>query len=281
MIIDHETNLVYFSQMLKTNPYYGETCSQILRILKKHGIAYQFLHKTKDIWTRDYMPVQISDNRFVQFQYILDYLKNNPELRSEPQVVCNANKIKPIYSNIVLDGGNIIKWKDKVIVTDKVYLDNPQYKSAHQLIDGLETILEAEVIIIPRIKAEFTGHADGLVRFLDSQTITGNDLSFEYKYWREGMEKVLKQYHIEYINMPTFEYKDKKYPDTAIGCYTNYLEVKNVIIFPVFETKHNKDQQAIDLITDIYPNKIIEPININPVANQGGLMNCISWNISI
>jgi len=59
----------------------------------------------------------------------------------------------------------------------------------------------------------------------------------------------------------------------------NYLEIGNLIVFPVFELEGNKDEEAFDLISSLYPNKFIERINITDIAIEGGLMNCISWNI--
>ena len=41
----------------------------------------------------------------------------------------------------------------------------------------------------------------------------------------------------------------------------------------------NKDNEALDLVHEVFPDKQIEPININDIARQGGLMNCITWNI--
>ncbi len=95
------------------------------------------------------------------------------------------------------------------------------------------------------------------------------------------MNKFLVVTHLNYIDMPMFVYHDKHHPSSAIGCYMNYLEIGNLIIFPVFEVKGNKDKEAVDLINSLYPDKIIETININNIAAFGGLMNCISWNIKI
>lgn len=197
----------------------------------------------------------------------------------DSKIVCKANKITPTYTNINLDGGNVVKWYHKVMITDRIYSENLEYKDKKVLVSEIEKLLEAEVIIIPEINLDYTGHADGLVRFYNDKTIIGNDLDYEYDYWVKGMKKVLDNYGLEYLNMPFFVYKDKKYHDSAIGCYMNYLEIGNLIVFPLFEIPGNKDKQAIDLITSLFPEKQIELININDIAKFGGLMNCITWNI--
>jgi agmatine deiminase len=279
MVIDKETNFVYLSEKLETDDKFRANCNAITKIFDKYGIQYEFLKGTKDIWARDYMPVQKSMNDFVQFRYEPSYLENDLHLQSDPKIVCKANKIDLIYSEINLDGGNVVKWFNKLLITDRIYSENPKYTDKEKLVKEIENLLETEVIIIPQIKSDFTGHADGLVKFISETTILGNDLNSEFKYWSTGMKSVLDKYKLEYINMPFFEHKDRKYPYSAIGCYINYLEIGNVIVFPIFEIAGNKDKQAVDLIKSIYPDKTIETININEIARQGGLMNCITWNI--
>jgi agmatine deiminase len=277
MITDNQTNIVYFSKLLKA----WKSFQEIEIILKKHSINSNVIEDTKDIWARDYMPVQIDTNRFIQFRYVPSYLATDLHLQSNPQAVCKSNGFTPVYSDINLDGGNIVKWTDKVMLTDRIFSENPQYTNRKQLISEIEKKINAEVFLIPQIKSDITGHVDGLVRFYDEKTIIGNNLKDEYKYWGNAMKKVIQQYGFEYIDMPVFDYK-AKYKNkriSAIGCYMNYLEVGNLIIFPVFDLEGNKDVEAYDLISGLYPDKIIEGININDIAFEGGLMNCISWNI--
>ena len=167
MITDNETNKVYFSELLKTNPDYKEAYNGIIRILDKHKIEYAFLEETKDIWARDYMPVQKDLGSFVQFRYEPSYLQNDLDYQSEPKVVCAANDLNPAISNINLDGGNVIKWHDKVIISTRIFRENLGYGDS-KLIADIEDLLEAQVILIPEInpRNDLTGHADGYVRLL-------------------------------------------------------------------------------------------------------------------
>jgi agmatine/peptidylarginine deiminase len=57
----------------------------------------------------------------------------------------------------------------------------------------------------------------------------------------------------------------------------NYLEVNNLIVLPVFG--RDEDKQAIDIIQKTFPNKVIETIDYNAVALEGGLLNCTTWVI--
>ena len=52
---------VYMSELLKTK--YPKECDRLIHILDNHHIKYGFLKGTKDIWCRDYMPIQTSEKR--------------------------------------------------------------------------------------------------------------------------------------------------------------------------------------------------------------------------
>lgn len=279
MVTSKESNKVCFSERLLSDERFTQTCNALTELLEKHSVKYSFLKATKDIWCRDYMPIQIDKEKFVQFRYEPSYLKDDFELQSDPKEVCKANNIKPQFSKINLDGGNVVNWSDRAIITDRVFDENPEYLSKNKLIAEIEKLLKVEIIVIPQIKSDMTGHADGMVRFVDRNTLLGNNREQEYKYWKNGINKILKEKGIEYIDIPFLDHKEKNYPDHAIGCYVNYLEVENLIVIPIFETEKNKDQEVYDKFKEIFPNRKIETINYNEIGFFGGLLNCTTWTI--
>jgi len=279
MVTGKETNTVYFSEQLRSDKRFTKTCNALTAILEKHSIEYGFLKATKDIWSRDYMPIQIEKGKFVQFRYEPSYLEDDLELQSDPKEVCKANNIRPQFSKINLDGGNVVNWSDRAIITDRVFDENPEYSSKTKLISEIEKLLEVEIIVIPQIKSDMTGHADGMLRFVDHNTLLGNNREQEFKYWKDGINKVLKEKGIEYIDIPFLDHKEKKYPDHAIGCYVNYLEIQDLIVLPIFETEQNKDQEVYDKFREIFPDRKIETINYNKIGLHGGLLNCTTWTI--
>jgi len=279
MIIDNETNFVYFSEKIKE--LFPNSVFKIVEILKKHGIKYDFLKETNDIWCRDYMPIQISENKFVQFKYEPSYLTGKEEFeksKSIPKIVCYKNNFEPTFSEINIDGGNVVKSKDKVILTDRIFSENPTFQK-QELINQLREIFETEIIIIPTISDDTFGHADGCIRFCGDNKIIVSELENEYQYFKKAISKIGTENSFEICELPRFDFKDKKYPENAIGIYLNFLEIGKVIIFPIFKIEDNKDEQALKKIKEFFPNKIIEPIEINEIGLNGGLMNCISWNI--
>ena len=271
--------VVYMSKLLEER--YPESFNQLTSILKKYNVDYRLLKGTKDIWCRDFMPIQTESGKLVQFRYEPSYLKGNKEWeesRSDVREVCRLNGFEPIFSNINIDGGNVLLCSGRAIVSDRIFTENPEYTDKEQLVKDLSELLEAEVIIIPAQNDDMTGHADGMVRFVDHDTLLGNNRSDEYKYWTNGIEKVLKDYNLKYIDVPFFySYKDSKHPYHAIGVYVNYLAVSNLIILPIFEVEGNKDAEAIAAFKQIFPDKNIETINYNNVALEGGVLNCTTW----
>jgi agmatine deiminase len=279
MIPSKETNTLYISENLHTDERYSKTCNSLVKLLDRHGIEPIFLKATKDIWCRDYMPIQIEKGKFVQFRYEPFYLKDDLELQSDPKEVCKENDINPVFSKINLDGGNVVNWSDRAIITDRVFDENSEYSNRTKLISEIEKLLQVEVIIIPQIKSDLTGHADGMVRFVDRNTVIGNDREHEYNNWKDGINKILKEKGINYIDIPFLDHKIKKNSHHAIGCYINYLEIKNLIILPIFEIENNKDIQVYDMFKQIFPDRIIETINYNDIGLCGGLLNCSTWTI--
>ncbi len=175
MVTDIQTNTLYLADCLPKN--HPKFFADFEAVLKTCNISFQLLPDTKDIWAVDYMPVQIALNNFVQFVYNPDYLQSKKWIKSISNVdsICDKINFKRSKSDIVLDGGNVTKTTDKVIMCDKIFFENPQY-SRRQLSNKLREIFEIDKLyFVPQQPKDFTGHADGMVRFLDNNTVIVND----------------------------------------------------------------------------------------------------------
>lgn len=275
----NKEQIVFMSELLLEK--YPTPCKNLIKILEKHNVKYAFIKGTKDIWCRDYMPVQTQSGKFIQFKYDPSYLKGNKEWeasRSDVKEVCKVNNIKAQFSDINIDGGNVLICDGRAILSDRIFSENPNYEKDN-LINELSKLLECEIIIIPAINDDYTGHADGMVRFVNRNTILGNRLADEYKYWQKGMQKVLDAYNLTYIDVPFLtDIKDRNYPESAIGIYVNYLEVNDLIVVPRFN--RDEDKQVVEILHKAFPNKQIETIDYNEVAREGGLLNCTTWVVN-
>ena len=59
-------------------------------------------------------------------------------------------------------------------MTDKIFKENPRY-SREALVDELENLFFAELVIIPWDRYEMYGHADGMVRWIDGDRVLMNN----------------------------------------------------------------------------------------------------------
>lgn len=276
-----ETATLYFSDLLPK--WYTKDFERIAGVLKRHGIKYELLKRTKDIWARDYMPVKATNGDWIQFRYEPSFLKTKKQEKyhTQPLEVIKANNIiVNHYSGINLDGGNVVRFGDRVIITTRVFSENT-WLPEEELEDRLKDLLQAEIIFIPDLpqRDDLTGHADGYVRFVNSQKVLVNEPSRykKEKAWNDALFSTLEKNNLEIQTMPWFHDDSKK--DSAIGIYVNYLEIGDVILFPVFkkETHKKTEENALEVIHSAFPNKKIEPVKIRNIGNGGGLLNCVSW----
>lgn len=281
MITDAQTNFVYFSELLQTKPKYSAFCERLTSILDKHGIDYAFLPETNDIWCRDYMPVQVDENNFIEYRYDPDYLQDKKyrKLKTYPDLVCESIGLKTIKSDLILDGGNIIKWRNKVILTDKIIPENATKYRKSELLHKLALLFKVDsIILVPWIQVEKFGHADGMIRFIDEKHVLvdgyyiNNNKDFKNKFY-----KILKDKN---LNPVEFIFNVPKQSSKNWG-YLNFLQMKDLILFPQFDI--DEDLQALQQIIQAFPDYAakgqIEAINCNEIIKGGGVLNCISWNI--
>ncbi len=276
MIASSQTNLLYLADTLPKN--YPIFFQRFEKLLKENKIHFQLLPGTKDVWAVDYMPVQVCRKEFVRFVYKPRYLQNDRDLKTitDTDAVCKSIGIETIKSKIVLDGGNVVNSANKVVITERVFKENPSYVR-EDLIQELKQLFETdELFFIPEQPNDYTGHADGMLRFVDDNTLLINDYKNESTRFRKAFEKAIHKIGIEHIVIPYNPYQNEN-NNQANGAYINYLQMEDVVIVPVFGLK--EDEEVIKRFEQIFNGSTILAINANEIAKDGGVLNCISWNI--
>ena len=284
MISDCETTVVYVSELLRSDIRFTKTCNELTTILDFFNVPFKFIENTNDIWARDYMPIQVSENKFIEYRYDPDYLQGlkleERDSKTYPDLACESLNLRTIKSNIILDGGNVVKSSNCVILTDKIFEENKKHYDRTQLIDKLKELFEVEkIVIIPWDKSEPYGHADGMLRFIDDSTILING------YFRENSKRfqkeffgALEQNELKYIEL-TFNVPNPK--DHWNWAYVNFLQTKDLILVPKFGIE--EDQQALEQIQKYYPaysnNNRIAQVEMSKIIQHGGALNCITWTI--
>lgn len=277
MITDKQTNKLYLSPLSEKG--YPRFFQNFKKALDGNGIEPEYLPETKDVWCVDFMPVQVNKDEFVQFKFNPTYLKPKKYHKtiSNTSLICEQIDLQPIVTDIIADGGNVTKSKNKVIMTTRVIEENPQY-SVKQLTSKIIELLKIEqLILIPAQPDDFTGHSDGMVRFLDENTILLNDYSKEPdQEFVRSLNAALHNTGLDIIEVPTsiFDNYDK---DDATGDYINYLQMDDIIFLPTFNRK--EDDRVIKQFEDLFKGTTIVPVLSNDLSKDGGILNCISWNI--
>jgi len=272
MITNFETNKVLLAKGMTFHAYVNAT-KHLLEIMHNKEIEWGFLPFTSSpyhIWARDYMPVQVNKEKFVRFNYSPNYLKDNPEYKPDTSSILQELGIHVIYSDIIIDGGNVISCGDKVIMTDKIYRENSNYNH-NILIDKLSKLLETEIILIPEDYYDEYGHADGMVRYMgDGCVLLNNYCDFD-KALRKKLISALKP-HFDISELHYDTNTDKSW------AYINFLHVDQHLFIPMLEDK--LAEIAFKQIAEAFPKCECHPIwDCDNIVREGGALNCCTWNI--
>ena len=283
MITDSQTNIVYLSSLLpRQHPKFWE---ELKTILEKHSVKFKWIANTRDIWCRDYMPVQLTENEFVRFKFFPDYYLDHEHVRyltiQDEIEYSKIGNIKDV--DLIVDGGNIVNSSNRAFMTEKVLVVNKKL-GRKKVIDNLkEALCLEDLFFLPVQPFDTSGHTDGMIRFYDDKTILVNEFK-ESPSWMDRFNRSITASGLNTIPFPYLSsLKVKNYEYTAHGCYINFAQIGNLIIFPQFGKEFvNADNLALRKINELYPssNYHVEPINAESIAWYSGLLNCCTWNIS-
>ena len=277
MISEFHSNTVYFSDLLpKRCP---KTFSGLKEVLDRYGVEYKFLKGTNDIWCRDYMPIQCSHNLFALFRYNPDYLQDSPEhLASITDNLEVSRQIGPNHifdcRRVVLDGGNAVHGVGKVVMTMKVFEDNPNW-SVRELSEYLERCFGADIVFLPWDTSEIYGHTDGIVRIIDSDTVLLTNYAQFDSEMAARFRRILKA-HFKHVK--ELKYKVRKLNENS-WAYINWLQTDKVLILPKFNIP--EDEQAFRQIEKAMPDyhERIEMVDATDLIIHEGCLNCASWTM--
>ena len=246
--------------------HHAKVAASLCQIFDRHGIKYEFL-ETKDIWMRDFMPFLLDDGRLVSYVYGPDYLTGDKynNLRTKIQSLND-------HINLVLDGGNFIRLGGKAIMTDKIFRENPS-KTKPEIIEIIKQKCALnELIIIPRQPYDMLGHSDGMVRWIDENSVLVNDFSNESKSFNDRLIKALKK---SGLDVKFMKYKDGFFTKKRDwGAYLNFIKIKDILIVPIYGI--DDDDVALQQIKKIYSGYKVEAINLSEIIELGGALHCIT-----
>ena len=288
---------IYVAASLENTDY----SKKVFEIFMPHGFK-KIENDCNNVWCRDYMPVKNANGQFVQFIYDPSYLD---KIKSWENKKPDAQKMKAIheelqlknvhFSKLKLDGGNVELHGKKAIISDRFFQDNEcqSFQEEKEKLQILKTELAVDkVIVIPQYPYDFTGHVDGLIRFVDENTVLINDYKEEIL-WVENdnnsyRKKIMQQWHHSFKNIlhnegfkiETLSYtagsKEEAAANSANGIYLNYLQTKDRIFVPTFKDS-TKDKEARVKLQQLFPKHKVIQIEASALSEKGGVINCVSW----
>lgn len=276
MLTDHLTNTVFLSDWLsKECPKLYQSLTKALR---DNAVDYRILGNTNDIWCRDYMPIQTDEKRFVSYKYYPNYLvdKHQEQYITNVRDVGNVDflhQAQVVPLDLVLDGGNVVKCGNKIVMTEKVFVENKEMSR-----NGVQRLLEeafrCEIVFLPWDKREKYGHSDGIIHYLgDNRVLMTNYGDFDKSFAQDFLRILEKHFDVK-----TLKYNVEK-ADENSWAYINYLQVGNLVLVPQLGIP--EDDQALQQIAEAMPQCKVVEVPALEAVRKGGALNCISWNIKV
>lgn len=286
---DIKTNTLFFSNTLLDDEQYGWIKSCLL----EQGVHFNGIPYTRDIWCRDYMPIQVDERDFVSFNYSPDYLVRKKGDKKFMTSLSDLQKWgyywegKNIrHCDLVLDGGNIVICGDKVILTEKVFREN--LLKPYEITRRIERAFGKHAIWIPcdpheGMECAMEGkiplyHADGMLHAIDDNTI----LLANYKDYDISFRNELLARLLPYFKIKEFHFDSARTENSWI--YINYLQVQDIVLVPVLGGDDaGADRMAIEQLKNFLGTDNVFGINTKKLTfngeNGGGALHCISWNV--
>jgi len=269
-------------------------------------IRYFKTNLVQDIWARDFCPIYISNGTVCKALYNPKYFDKKQTIKyADPDdqtgiELANFLNLKVDYflqsgkNNLILDGGNFIhNGKGTAIVTNRVIADNETLS-----IDEIRMIFQkhlgiSNLIFLPVEVGDESGHIDGMVRFINENTLVVADLPSEYinapqniseidykidKQFLDNIADTLsKVFIVKRIENAIPKNEGKEGLASAYGNYINFLRIGNTIFLPQYSII--QDNKAIETFKTNFPELTIIKVtkDIEKLSKLGGVLNCISW----
>lgn len=283
-ILKQKIDYVFFSENLKR--YYPKVYNELTEILSKHDVYYGILKGTADYWCRDFMPVQVDNNFFVQFRYHPDYLEELRDYETPTETSVQLAKTFIPHSSIrissiVADGGNFTfgaiknrRYIPVIVMTEKIFIENPDMDRKY-LVSQLEELFpNHKFLFLPWDRNDTCGHTDGILH-----AVGNNKVLVNLKLYPDDIAAKMRselETHFKVIDL------ELSYYHSMSWAYINMIHTQDVIIVPGIGL--STDEEALRHIKKLFPEykgKIYQVQMQSMVKRWGGALNCLSWTFTI
>jgi agmatine/peptidylarginine deiminase len=180
-------------------------------------------------------------------------------------------KVETTKIDLVIDGGNVVKCGDVVVMTEKVFAENKD-KSRLEVERILRDAFRCDILFLPWDREEYLGHSDGIIHYAgDGRVLLTNYDDFSPYFFRR-----FRKYLESRFEVVPLRYKVKR-KHARSWAYINFLQVGNLVLIPQLGIE--EDRQALEQIGAALPGCELLGIPALEAVRKGGALNCISWNI--
>ena len=235
----------------------------------------------RDIWMRDFTTV--NPMQPVQFTYTWASMtkKQSKDVQKSFSQFADRYQIQRTKTDLMIDGGNLVDdYAGRVITTTRFMEDNElSYNEAKQ---ELKSTLGATEVAILEPDEEVLAHSDGMVSWVDKNTLLVNDYSKTPAFRTTVMKELKASFPTAKIVEVPVEYKTNPKGqwegfESACGVNLNATVTHHNIYVPTFNMPH--DQKALSIIKQNTSKKVI-PVNAESVCPMGGSVRCLTWQVT-
>jgi agmatine deiminase len=255
-----------------------------------------FFHPTNDAWCRDHGPAFLINPTAGKKKIIVDWNYNAwgnkyPPYDLDdiiPTLIAKQYDIPVFYPGIIMEGGSVEFNGNGTLITSAACLLN-ENRNPHLNREQIEFYL-AEYYGVDQILwinegivgDDTDGHIDDTVRFVNEDTVLAvieeDKTDDNYDLLQNNLKQLQtmrllngKQLNIVELPMPgCIVYEGQRLP----ASYANFYIANNIVIVPTFGC--SKDEKAMEIIRDCFPNRKITGIDSLDIIWGLGSFHCLS-----
>ncbi|MCX7820910.1 MAG: agmatine deiminase family protein [Brevinematales bacterium] len=251
-----------------------------------------------DTWARDFGPITVKTSK--EFE-VLDFTFNGWGLKFASNFdneltrrlfqkgIFKNSKLKTL--NFVLEGGSIdTNGKGILLTTTNCLLSpnrNPEF-TKKEIENNLKNYLGVDKIIWIQnghlLGDDTDSHIDTIARFVNENTIVyvsppedQRDPHYDdFKKMEEEFNILSKNFNVFPLPFAKaiFDEDGNRLPST----YANFLIINEALLLPIYNDME-RDDKAIGIIKEVFPDRKIIPINSIPLIKQHGSIHCVTMQL--
>lgn len=231
------------------------------------------------LWLRDYGPVVVHDGparRVYDFKYFGASV-DDVQARSIARRRWSRTATE---LDIQLEGGNLLSNGNGVCLTTEIILtDNPS-RSEGWIRSLLARELGCrELLILPRIEGEGTGHVDMYV------TLAGRTTALVGRYARsvdvenarrlDRAARMLAAAGFSVTRLPMPDHRDG-----VFRTYANAVLVNDLVLVPVYDDDASGEREALDAFKKAFPDRRIIALESSNLIDLAGAIHCVTMSVA-